>query len=149
MSKADRDNRANQLNQNNDAFYQSRGYDGRPDNDDDDDDGDFCGRRSSTYGPPPPSPQKHFLETHSARVKQEAMDARIEHPSLDLCDFLMRNHPYFLYKDMGWRTAVIVHVLGCESDSEDASIIAVLADTWRASLSSRDALTVFKLEFHQ
>lgn len=145
MSKADRDNRSNQLNQNNDAFYQSRGYDGRPDNDD----GDFCGRRSSTFGPPPPSPQKHFLETHSVRVEQEAMDARIEHPSLDLCDFLMRNHPYFLYKDMGWRTAVIVHVFGCESDSEDASIIAVLADTWRASLSSRDALTVFKLEFHQ
>lgn len=50
MSKADRDNRSNQLNQNNDAFYQSRGYDGRPDNDDDD--GDFCGRRSSTYGAP-------------------------------------------------------------------------------------------------
>ena len=48
MSKADRDNRSNQLNQNNDAFYQSRGYDSRPDNDEDDDDGDFCGRRSST-----------------------------------------------------------------------------------------------------
>ena len=34
------DNRANQMNPNNDAYWQSRGYDGRPDNRDDDDDWD-------------------------------------------------------------------------------------------------------------
>ena len=33
----DRDNRSDQLNPNNDAYYQSRGEDGRPDEDDDDD----------------------------------------------------------------------------------------------------------------
>ena len=39
------DNRADQMNPNNDAYWESRGYDGRPDDwegrvDDDDDDGD-------------------------------------------------------------------------------------------------------------
>lgn len=29
--KSDQDNRANQLNDNNDAYWQSRGYDERPD----------------------------------------------------------------------------------------------------------------------
>jgi hypothetical protein len=33
QEKADLDNHANQLNPNNDAYYQSRGEDGRPDND--------------------------------------------------------------------------------------------------------------------
>ena len=33
---SDRDNRANQLNPNNDAYWQSRGYDGRPDDWDED-----------------------------------------------------------------------------------------------------------------
>ena len=31
------DNRANQMNHNNDAYWQSRGYDGRPDDREDDD----------------------------------------------------------------------------------------------------------------
>ena len=47
--KADRDNRSNQLNDNNDKYYQSRGLTGKPDDDDDDnsnglssdDDGEF------------------------------------------------------------------------------------------------------------
>ena len=30
-TKSDDDNRANQLNENNDAYWQSRGYDERPD----------------------------------------------------------------------------------------------------------------------
>lgn len=30
--KDDMDNHSNQLNSNNDAFWESRGYDGRPDN---------------------------------------------------------------------------------------------------------------------
>lgn len=30
-TKSDNDNRANQLNENNDAYWQSRGYDERPD----------------------------------------------------------------------------------------------------------------------
>lgn len=34
------DNRANQMNPNNDAYWQSRGYDGRPDGQDDEDDWD-------------------------------------------------------------------------------------------------------------
>jgi hypothetical protein len=148
MSKADRDNRSNQLNPNNDTFYQSRGYDGRPDDDDDDND-DCGGYRGSTYcPPPPPSPEKHFLEKHSALVKQAAAALRIEHPSLDLCDFLMRNHPYFVCKDMGWRTAVIVYVLGCDIDSDEAAIIKVLASIWRESSVSKDTLTVFRIEFH-
>ncbi len=29
--KEDQDNRANQMNPNNDAYWESRGYDGRPD----------------------------------------------------------------------------------------------------------------------
>ena len=37
-SKADQDNHANQLNDNNDAYWQSRGYDERPDDWDDDSD---------------------------------------------------------------------------------------------------------------
>ena len=31
QDKADRDNHANQLNDNNDAYWESRGYDERPD----------------------------------------------------------------------------------------------------------------------
>ena len=31
MTKTDRDNQANQLNPNNDAYWQSRGYEERPD----------------------------------------------------------------------------------------------------------------------
>ena len=37
----DLDNHANQLNPNNDAYWESRGFDGRPDGGDDDDDWDF------------------------------------------------------------------------------------------------------------
>ena len=40
MPNPDLDNHANQMNPNNDAYYQSRGYDGRPDDDDDDESGD-------------------------------------------------------------------------------------------------------------
>jgi hypothetical protein len=43
-SKDDRDNHANQMNPNNDAYWDSRGFDGRPDDWDDliesDDDGE-------------------------------------------------------------------------------------------------------------
>lgn len=146
MSKADRDNRSNQLNQNNDAFYQSRGYDARPDNDNDD---ECCGYRGRTFSSsPPPSSQSYFLENHSALVRRTAAAERIKHPGLDLCDFLMRNHPYFAYKHTGWHTAVIVHVLGCDIDSEEAAIINILASTWRESSAHRDALTVFQIEFH-
>lgn len=35
-SQADLDNHSNQLNENNDAYYQSRGEDGRPDDWDED-----------------------------------------------------------------------------------------------------------------
>ena len=34
----DLDNHANQMNPNNDAYYESRGHDGRPDDDDEDED---------------------------------------------------------------------------------------------------------------
>lgn len=37
-SKENLDNHSNQLNDNNDAYWQSRGYDERPDNDDDEED---------------------------------------------------------------------------------------------------------------
>jgi hypothetical protein len=37
MSQADDDNHADQLNENNDAYWQSRGYDERPDDWDEDD----------------------------------------------------------------------------------------------------------------
>ncbi len=37
----DLDNHANQLNPNNDAYWESRGFDGRPGDWDDDDDWDF------------------------------------------------------------------------------------------------------------
>lgn len=37
-SQADLDNHGNQLNPNNDAYYQSRGLEGRPDDWDDDED---------------------------------------------------------------------------------------------------------------
>ncbi len=40
MSKPDLDNHANQLNPEHDAYWQSRGYDERPDDRDDDDDDD-------------------------------------------------------------------------------------------------------------
>ena len=36
--KADRDNRSDQMNPNNDAYYQSRGYGGKDDADQDDED---------------------------------------------------------------------------------------------------------------
>lgn len=35
MSKTDRDNRANQLNPNNDAYWQSRGFEEKPEIDED------------------------------------------------------------------------------------------------------------------
>jgi hypothetical protein len=35
--EADRDNRSRQLNEEHDAYWQSRGYSGRPDDNDDDD----------------------------------------------------------------------------------------------------------------
>ncbi len=38
MSQADDDNHADQLNDNNDAYWQSRGYDERPDDWDEDED---------------------------------------------------------------------------------------------------------------
>jgi len=38
MSQADDDNHADQLNENNDAYWQSRGYDERPDDWDEDED---------------------------------------------------------------------------------------------------------------
>lgn len=38
MSKSDLDNHTNQLNPEHDAYWQSRGYNERPDDDDDDDD---------------------------------------------------------------------------------------------------------------
>lgn len=37
MSQADDDNHANQLNENNDAYWQSRGYDERPEDWDEED----------------------------------------------------------------------------------------------------------------
>lgn len=37
-SQADLDNHSNQLNDNNDAYWQSRGYDGHPDDCDDESD---------------------------------------------------------------------------------------------------------------
>jgi hypothetical protein len=38
MSKSDDDNHANQCNPNNDAYWESRGYDERPEDRDDDED---------------------------------------------------------------------------------------------------------------
>ena len=39
MPNPDLDNHANQMNPDNDEYYQSRGYDGRPEDGDDGDDG--------------------------------------------------------------------------------------------------------------
>ena len=42
MSKSNNDNHSNQCNPNNDAYWDSRGYDGRPDDwDDQSDDNDY------------------------------------------------------------------------------------------------------------
>ncbi|MCE2501923.1 MAG: hypothetical protein J4G13_13830 [Dehalococcoidia bacterium] len=52
------DNRANQMNPNNDAYWQSRGFDGRPEDDDYDDDEETVttpGTDQSTSQPQNPS----------------------------------------------------------------------------------------------
>ncbi len=147
MSKADIDNRANQLNPNNDAYYQSRGYDGRP-GDDDCDDGYYGGFnwRNCTPVQEPSETQRDLAAMANSARQEHERKCRI-HPGLGLCDFLMKMHPYFVYKHMGHESAVIVHVLGCEKDSQDASTIKLLADAWRKLFSSQDSLTVFRVEF--
>ena len=48
--KSDDDNHSNQLNPNNDSYWQSRGYDGRPDDDDEVEDGDWSDDDVMDYG---------------------------------------------------------------------------------------------------
>lgn len=48
-SKADLDNHSNQLNPNNDAYWQSRSYDERPDNWDEDEDDSSSNSTVSSY----------------------------------------------------------------------------------------------------
>ncbi len=149
MSKADIDNRANQLNPNNDAYYQSRGFGERP-NDDDSEGGGFDAYSASTSFET--HPQQTEKDWHLGQISSRAIAAHAEkcraNPGLDLCDFLMRGQPNAVYKNMGHGTAVIIHVLGCKADSEDASAIRLLADAWRKLSDMQDSLSVFRIEFH-
>ena len=65
----DLDNHANQLNPNNDAYWESRGFDGRPDGGDDDDDWDLdwsetSESASSSDDGPPARSRERMLRTY-------------------------------------------------------------------------------------
>ena len=147
MSKADRDNHSNQLNPNNDAYYQSRGYDGRDDYADDDDGEAGGSLAQSSYSPPPRSETEIFLEHHSAMVKSDYAKKLSKQPSMALCDHLRHVVPYFHYRDMGINTAVIIHVVDCDPTSEYAELIRVAAKLWKEECPMKDQLTVFQVEF--
>ncbi len=57
---SDRDNRANQLNPNHDAYWQSRGYDGRPDDWDEEWDDEDLLPQAPPMPVPKPSPRSPF-----------------------------------------------------------------------------------------
>lgn len=79
MGKADPDNHANQLNPNNDAFYQSRGWDGRDDASHTDN-ADVCGkswRNVGGWGNDLPASYKPAPTIYNVRYAGEAVQREV------------------------------------------------------------------------
>lgn len=149
MSKqSDADNRSNQLNPNNDAYYQSRGYDGRPDSfDDEDSDGGgyFCSAAPASS--PYKSDAQIRLEIEQKQAREQAAAIRERHLGLQLHDRLVGKFPNVVFHEKCWTTAVILQVEGVDAGSELAAEIRRDADDWLANFPGKDLLTVFKFVF--
>jgi hypothetical protein len=132
MSKADVDNRSNQLNHNNDAYYQSRGYDSRDDYYDDDD----CGGGGRWNDPPCPPREltatEAFLNSHSIEVRRQHEEKLRKFPSYALSYYLTHKFPIegYLFCDRGHGDAVVVEVCGCDSKSADHDAIVSATREW-------------------
>ena len=146
MSKADADNRSNQLNDNNDAYYQSRGYGGRDDYVDDDDD-NSCRAFYRPLGPRELTGTEQFLNNHSAVVREEEAARQKKNPSRALCAYLRGVYNYFYYVDLGHGSVVSIRVPECDPDSDHAIAIKTHVQQWLESFPGRESLTVIRVEF--
>lgn len=111
MSKVGDDNRSNQMNPNNDAYYQSRGYGSRSDHLDGDDQGGSAGGGQASHGLPDLRPH---VEIHADRVRENI--AREMTPAKlgpTLCVFLEREFCRYNFRAIV-ENDLLIEVTGCE-----------------------------------
>jgi len=148
MSKADIDNRSNQLNPNNDAYYTSRGYDGRYDDDDE------CYPCCSYYPKsrecqPRKSDWKIAEERMIADNKRSVIANMNPNTAADLLLVPLNDKfPDLSFKNISSKTNIIFEVKGCKSERQKT---AELIDCLTILLQERwwkFQYCVQKLELH-
>jgi len=135
VAKSDADNRADQLNPNNDAYYQSRGYDGRDDfyGDDAGEFGPYFDR--SGRGPVVPSfeeKQRAFLGQKRKEIARNMTTSR----AADILSLqLAHSFPDFAIANSFSGGAVCITVRGCQQESEIAQSVSQAVTSWLADRS--------------
>jgi len=127
MTKDEIDNRADQLNPNNDAYYQSRGFGGRDDYYDDD--GDAPCLYYSQYTPPAPIPSA--FDEHAARVRSGIAQEMTAAKAGDIiCAYLKNSYPSVTLHNESSARDVRVQVYGCAIDSLLADKLMFCVNQW-------------------
>lgn len=120
MSRRDLDNRSDQLNPNNDAYYQSRGYDGRNDYYADE---DTSGWRSYSGAMPEPPRTQQEIATQGIR-RNVVRRMTPEKAGNSICDYLR-----YLFEDM-----LLV------STNEDSNVVITALNCVPESLECQDLI---------
>ncbi|MCG7200872.1 hypothetical protein MD273_14140 [Marinobacter pelagius] len=130
MSKSDVDNRSNQLNPNNDAYYESRGYEGREDYYGDD--CEYVGPYITNSSPGPKvlsfeQKEQRFLDQ---RRKSIASSMTTGKASEILWNLLLHDFPEIEVDLDFYGGDIRVTVTGCLPGSETAQSIEATTNAW-------------------
>lgn len=130
MSKSDLDNRSNQLNPNNDSYYQSRGYDDRDDYYGEDDGGSGPGVIWSRSGHNIPTPEQERQSFLYKKRKDVANAMTTWRAAETLSAMLSHNFPDLAFSSDYEGKSVRITANGCLPRSETAQLVQETASVW-------------------
>jgi hypothetical protein len=136
MSNHNDDNHSNQLNPNNDSYYQSRGYDGREDYYDDTGDEDYCHPRPQADAPSGPS----YLERRNLGLLADfrsnvASSMKASKAGEILCAGVGNMFTTISLTNASEDRTLRVKVSGCKIDSDVTDELRVRVKRWARTLS--------------
>lgn len=139
MSNHDNDNHSNQLNPNNDSYYQSRGYGGRGDYGDDDDyvSGSWGGPGiPGPYVRPQRSPMQQQADSLAANVRAGvASSMRAPKAGEILCAVVGNMFVTIKLTNESEDRTLKIRVSGCKPDSDVAENLRIEVDRWARTRS--------------
>jgi hypothetical protein len=134
VARSDLDNRSNQLNPNNDAYHQSRGYEGRDDYCADDDSSGWRSWRN--YSGPVWDPPRTPDEIAGDEVMRKVVRGMTpEKAGNSICDYLRYLFEDMLFVSTSEGSEVIIMALNCAPGSPECAELAHAIRCWLAKQS--------------